>query len=330
MLTKTHSHQWSLVAVLIFSNHLLKLSVSPTTAIMLETKKKGVMMILSPAKTLNLDPLGTKMPDLPLTEPDCDPDLTWRVAEAMKKRKEGDLGKLLGISSNLAKKAAGYWKDYVKEASSQSRQDGSVKPCIYSFSGAAYQGLQIHECDTNETLVYLQNCLRIVDPLYGLLRPLDCMQPYRLEMATRGVFPEDKTIKLADYWSSSVVKRLATELESFEDPILLNVASDEYSAAVNASALPAHVRYLKAVFQVDGRVIAVHAKRARGLMVRFLAETRTCCVEDIKKFDREGYSFQESKSDEKTIVFNRPKEVPATKRTAESAAKKSTTKKAKR
>ena len=187
------------------------------------------------------------------------------------------------------------------------RQGGEVKPCIYSFSGTAYNGLDVSTL-SSESIDYLQENLRIVDPLYGVLRPLDMMQPYRLEMATRNVFPNDKTIKLASWWQPSVTKRLSEELLGRKDKILLNLASDEYSAAVDVTSLPEGSHFVRVVFREEGRVIGVQAKRARGLMSRYLSEIGAQSLEDVKSFDSEGYSFVEGASDDTTMVFDRKKQ----------------------
>lgn len=179
---------------------------------------------------------------------------------------------------------------------------------------------------------YLQDNLRIVDPLYGVLRPLDLMQPYRLEMATRKALPGE-TIKLADFWKESVTARLKKDLEAHGGttacPILLNLASDEYSAAVDPNALPDSAAYVKVVFWEGGRTIAVHAKRARGLMARYLAENDTNDLEGVRAFAEEGYGFVDSESDETKIVFDRQKGAGA-KRGAATKGKAKAPKKSKR
>lgn len=152
------------------------------------------------------------------------------------------------------------------ETDASSRDSLDVKPCIYSFSGTAYNGLEALTLD-DDSLQYLQSNLRIIDPLYGVLRPLDIMQPYRLEMATRNVFPADKSMKLASYWQQNVTQRLSEELTNRNDLLLLNLASDEYSAAVDSKSLPTGTQYIRIVFRQEGRVIAVHAKRARGMQM---------------------------------------------------------------
>lgn len=296
-----------------------------------DISSKGIMMILSPAKTLDLNPLPDESDLIPdssaFTIPSCDPDRTKKVAQAMKKRSQSELGKLLSISANLAKASHQYWKDF--EEDPDKRPPEETKPCIYSFSGAAYQGLKALEC-SRESILYLQDNLRIVDGVYGLLRPLDRMQAYRLEMATRKIFSSPKEpAKLNEYWSTAVTDQLSRELgERPKDAqILLNLASDEYAAAVDPSALQEaapNSAFVKVVFRDQGRVIAVHAKRARGLMVRFVAESNAQTLEDVKKFDKEGYKLVNKDSDDTTIVFDRPKQEPAKKQAAKKRAAKET------
>jgi cytoplasmic iron level regulating protein YaaA (DUF328/UPF0246 family) len=201
------------------------------------------------------------------------------------------------------------------------RKSTEAKPCLFAFSGAAYQGLQAHSLD-DDAVTYLQRNLRIVDPLYGLLRPLDVIQPYRLEMATKGVFENNKKTKLADWWKPSVTRALSEELETRhqkEQPsILVNLASDEYAAAVDPSHLPPQTIYVKIVFWEKGRVVSVHAKRARGLMTKYCAEHNVTSVEDIKAFDSEGYKFQVKESDDTTMVFDRSLNPAASKKRSKS------------
>lgn len=281
----------------------------------------GVMMILSPAKTLDLSPYnGSFKSSSLLTSPSCDAAKTRRVAGALKSRSQKELTKLLNVSANLGQTAYDYWKNFqVDENIDVDKDDSRSKPCIYAFSGIAYQGLQIHECN-DEAVLYLQDNLRIIDPLYGSLRPLDKIQPYRLEMATKGVFQgasgngdddddgTDKKTKLNAFWSESVTASLAKDLAKRSScKIVLNVASDEYSSAVNPNGLPAGTKYVKIIFHDDGRVVTVHAKRARGLMTRFVAEHACQTLDDVKQFNYEGYAFCESKSDDLTLVFDRTK-----------------------
>jgi cytoplasmic iron level regulating protein YaaA (DUF328/UPF0246 family) len=178
------------------------------------------------------------------------------------------------------------------------------KPCIYAFSGAAYQGLQASTI-SESAMSYLQENLRIIDPLYGELRPLDTIQAYRLEMATRNVFPSKK-LKLADWWQSRVTERLSQDWRHRNEKILLNLASDKYSAAVNVEHLPETSQSIKVVFLEGGRVVlVVHAKRVRGVMVHYESSVET--LQGIQSFDMEGYKFVEKASDETTLVFDQKK-----------------------
>jgi cytoplasmic iron level regulating protein YaaA (DUF328/UPF0246 family) len=190
---------------------------------------------------------------------------------------------------------------------------------VFAYAGPAFQGLQASDC-SDAALNYLQNNLRIVDAVYGLLRPMDRIQPYRLEMATTGVFGNDR-VKLSSYWSDKVTDRLKEEIENRPDSLLLNLASEEYAATIDKSKLGERVTLLKAVFQEEGRVVAVHAKRARGLMARYLAENDISTIDGIKRFAEEGYSFDESRSEETTFVFNRKKQ-PAKRKAAASVRSK--------
>ncbi|GAX27744.1 uncharacterized protein FisN_13Hh156 [Fistulifera solaris] len=289
-------------------------------------RQSGIVMILSPAKTLDLSPFdgeSTIMKNVGVTQPDCHHEQTRYIAQCMKQRSATELAKLLSLSTTLAQTAASYWKAYDEEAPSNNPQ---AKPCIFAFSGAAYQGLDISTCD-NAALSYMQSCLRILDPLYGVLRPLDRIQPYRLEMATKNAIFVDKKrrIKLSDYWKPAVTRRLSDDLKQVSpSSILLNLASDEYSVAVDSTNLPAQTKCIKVVFhEPNGKVVAVHAKRARGLMVRYLASVQATTTDDIQKFDLEGYAFQPNASDETTFVFQR-QSTPVTassKRTAATATK---------
>jgi len=168
-----------------------------------------------------------------------------------------------------------------------------------TFDGAAYSGLNVRDSiATNRPhLQYLQDHLRIVDPLYGWLRPMDAMEAYRLEMASKGVFAAsgDDTLKLEHYWRPGIASCLRAEepegtLQTQTQLVVVNLASDEYSAAVDHQAM------VKIVFRHGGRTIAVHAKRARGLMVRYAALNAIESVDDLKAFDSEGYSYQPESS----------------------------------
>jgi cytoplasmic iron level regulating protein YaaA (DUF328/UPF0246 family) len=230
------------------------------------------------------------------------------------------LGKLLNISTSLSQTALKYWES-IQQQPSSSDNPFPQKPCGFSFDGVAYKGLDVTSLSVKE-IMYLQHHVRTIDPLYGKLRPMDTIEPYRLEMATKGVFdgtdtkPDSKSTKntsLAEFWKPAIRESFhREETENGKSVVIINLASDEYSAAVDWP------RIVKVVFQHGGRVIAVHAKRARGLMVRYMAQNSVQTLDGLSRFDVEGYSFDPKESSSslslgeeeedfpKTLVFNRP------------------------
>jgi len=157
--------------------------------------------------------------------------------------------------------------------------------------------------------MYLQSNLRIIDAVHGALRPLDMVQPYRLEMATKNI---SDTIgrSLAKYWSPSVSKSISADLSGRNKMVVLNLASDEYAAAVDQSVLPGGTKFVKITFQQDGKVVAVHAKAARGLMARYIATKNLEDVEGVRDFNLEGYKFVKGRSSSEEFFFDRKKPEP--------------------
>ncbi len=314
---------------------------------MLVNIPSAMILILSPAKTLDLTPLNTIQSKFEPTIPNCNKALTRDVANAMKRhagKGKTHVAKLLGVSANIAATACQYWTDYSiigeneeTESKSESDMNNNIiskgKPAIFTFSGAAYQGLDVNNglCENNNAMEYLQSSLRIIDPLYGSLRPLDSIQAYRLEMATKNIWDganeKEHPKALSKFWKEAVTESISSDLKNMDTDtnIVVNLASDEYSAAVDESSLPSDTKYVKCVFKNDGRVIAVHAKKARGMMVRYLAENNVMDIEGIQNFDMEGYAFVESASSDDEIVFDREKPQPAAKKSA-AATKKRTSK----
>jgi len=274
-------------------------------------------MILSPAKTLNLkDNVPDAVAGMEFTKPlDELQSNRKEVVAAMKEHaaSASKLGALLKTSQKITSSAQEYWRDMSEDAAAEGQ-----KPSIFLFNGAAYSGLDIDTMATAANLDYLQGHLRIVDPLYGWLRPMDTIEAYRLEMASKGVFANkgknvDPKIKLEDFWKPSIRACIEREEEQHADGngngngaananananangtpiVIVNLASDEYSAAVDVPPK----RIVKVVFKHGGRTIAVHAKRARGLMVRYMATRSVESLDQLLDFDLEGYSFRPKES----------------------------------
>lgn len=212
-----------------------------------------------------------------------------------------------------------YWSEFEIEVmnDASSSQPKWSKPCIFLYAGAAFQGISISECDIH-SILYMQDNLRILDAVYGVLRPLDQIQPYRLDMDTRGIIlpnATDPIPKLSTYWSDAITQQLIKDLQQTNHPdrkdgtdlpILLNLASEEYTAAIDMKQISPYCRFIKVIFHDNEKIVSVHAKRARGLMVRYISEMNATTLKEVQQFNVEGYQFVQDKSDDHTLVFNRP------------------------
>ena len=275
-----------------------------------DTPRVGIRMIISPAETFDLAPMNDVQSNLTLTNPDCCIEKSAAIAQSMKRMSKTEMAKVLKLSPALSNVTSEYWSQFNIEATTQSTM---CKPCIFMYSGAAYQGISILECD-NDTVAYMQDNLRILDAVYGVLRPLDLIHAYRLEMDTKGIVlsdTNDPIRKLSTYWSDAITARLTKDLQKNQDsnelPVLLNLASDEYVAAIDMDLISQHCRFIKIIFYEDSKIVSVHAKRARGLMVRYISELKATALEQVQEFNVEGYTYVHEKSTDDTLVFNRPK-----------------------
>lgn len=184
----------------------------------------------------------------------------------------------------------------------------SHKQAVLSFNGPAYLGLAANELSASD-LQYAQDHLRILCGLYGILRPLDLIQAYRLEMGQKLANARGKD--LYAFWGSILAESINEAFKSpekQEEPthkVLVNVASQEYFKSIARSALDEDIRVLDCVFQDNGTIKSVYAKRARGLMCRYLIQNQVDSIEGVQQFDLEGYEFVPKASSESTLVFNR-------------------------
>lgn len=180
----------------------------------------------------------------------------------------------------------------------------NAKQALFMFNGDVYEGIDAY-ARSDEEISYIHNHVRILSGLYGVLRPLDLMQPYRLEMGT--ALTNSRGKNLYEFWGERITERLNFTLQCSEDGIVVNLASQEYFKAIKPAKLNA--RIITPVFkdEKDGeyRVISFYAKRARGLMVRYAAQNAIEDVELLKNFDLEGYAFNAAASSEDEWVFMR-------------------------
>ena len=185
----------------------------------------------------------------------------------------------------------------------------NAKPALFAFKGDVYSGIQ-KEKYTDNDLAYAQEHLRILSGLYGALRPMDLIQPYRLEMKTK--LKNARGENLYQFWDERITDKLNKVLEQQEEKVLVNLASNEYFKSVKPKKL--NGRLLNISFkETKGdktRVIAIFAKRARGMMTDFILRNRIEHAEDIKDFGTGGYKFSSQESTDKNWVFSRPQPAP--------------------
>ncbi|WP_337843249.1 peroxide stress protein YaaA [Rheinheimera sp.] len=209
------------------------------------------------------------------------------------------LSSLMGISDKLAGLNAARFAQW-----STPFTPDNARQAVFAFNGDVYQGLQAQSL-SREDLAFAQQHLRILSGLYGVLRPLDLMQPYRLEMGTSLANPRGKN--LYQFWGSRISEALNLQLEQLQSDTLLNLASQEYFKAVDKKALKARVVNVEFKDFKNGqyKVISFYAKKARGLMARFVTEQRLTSVAGIKDFDVAGYRFSAEQSTPEQFVFTR-------------------------
>lgn len=242
-----------------------------------------MLAILSPAKTLDYE---TPLPPVIPTEPRFADDAA-RLAAAASRLGRKRLGELMSISPALATLNDQRFKGFVEQ---------DTRPALFAFAGDVYTGFEARSLDP-VAIDFAQGHVRMLSGLYGLLRPLDAMRPYRLEMGTRWA-PRRKN--LYDYWGKRIAQLLASDVVDEGSGTVLNLASQEYWAAV-AGKLPAGIRVIEVDFREPGpdgpRFVSFNAKRARGMMARWLCEHRITDPEAMKGFDSDGYRFDADESE---------------------------------
>ncbi|WP_298761565.1 peroxide stress protein YaaA [uncultured Psychroserpens sp.] len=250
-------------------------------------------LVLSPAKSLDYD---SKLPTTKTTEA-CFLNEALRLNKLLKKKSAKSLSKLMKISDNLGQ--LNYERN--QEWHLPFTQD-NARQAIYAFSGDVYRGLDAYNIDEKK-LDKLQDTVRIISGLYGVLKPLDLIQPYRLEMGTK--FPVGKNKNLYEFWKKKVTQALNEELE--DDEVFLNLASNEYFKAIDTKALkvPVITANFKDFKNGEYKTIMTFAKLARGYMTRYIIDTNAKTIDDVKGFNYENYRFSEDLSSETELVFTR-------------------------
>lgn len=256
-------------------------------------------LLLSPAKNLN-----EKKP-APKTQ-NTMPDLLERsaiVARTLKSLDVIDIQELMKVSAKIAQ------LNVTRNQAWQLPFDKTAKPAIYLFDGDAYKGLDAYELTSTE-IEYLNQHLGILSGLYGIVRPLDLILPYRLEMGTK--LAVDGHSDLYDFWGDDITSVINQRLCQLQSNTLVNLASNEYFGAVNTNKINASIitpRFEDRSKNGEYKVISFYAKRARGLMTRFCAVNNIKKAADLTSFDMEGYYYCPDKSDDDTWVFLRDEPV---------------------
>lgn len=254
-----------------------------------------MLIIISPAKTL------TQLPytyNLEPTQPEFLEE-SARIVERMQHLSEADLAKLMRINPKLAQltfeRFIGWHRPFTAENS---------HPALLSFKGEVFTGIEAHDFSADD-MEFAQSHLRILSGLYGVLRPKDLMQPYRLEMGTKiDIYEHDNLYQL---WTNKLNHYFTQELSKKEDRVLINLASNEYSKAVALKKIEAPI--ITPVFMdykgAELKTITVYAKRARGEMTRFAIKNRLTHAEQLKTFTEGGYLYSEDLSSADRWVFIR-------------------------
>jgi hypothetical protein len=238
-------------------------------------------MIISPAKSLNFE---KKLPTSEATQPVFLSEAE-RINKLLKKKSVTGLGKLMGISENLSQLN---WER--NQAFQLPFSPKNARPAVYTFDGDVYTGLDAYSLPIAKTAV-LQNQLRILSGLYGVLKPLDLIQAYRLEMGTK--FSVGVKKNLPDFWKTKVTQTLNDELEANE--FLVNLASNEYFAAIDTKALKSTIITPQFKYFKNGKLkmISFFAKKARGMMVRYILDQECNTQADLLGFNTDGYQYSE-------------------------------------
>ncbi|OIM98008.1 hypothetical protein BFR57_09795 [Idiomarina sp. MD25a] len=254
-----------------------------------------MLAVLSPAKNLDYE---SEHLAVEATQPRL-LDEAETLVQRCRELTPQQLGSLMKISDKLAGLNAARFTEWTRPFN-----ENNARPAIYAFNGDVYAGLDA-ESMTHEEVRSAQQQLRILSGLYGLLRPLDLMQPYRLEMGTK--LDNQRGKNLYEFWGDQITEMLNADLEQTGSDVLVNLASNEYFSSVNKKALNAEL--VTPVFKDEKngqfKVISFYAKKARGLMARFMVNQKPESVSDLKAFNYAGYRFSESESSGKELVFKR-------------------------
>ncbi|MPQ43593.1 peroxide stress protein YaaA [Clostridium tarantellae] len=252
-----------------------------------------MIVILSPAKTMDLSKNNLKInttTPLFLEEADI-------IMNKLKKLEVHELASLMKINEKLAT------LNFIRNQDWKKFYGENEKASLFCFNGEVFKGLNAKEF-SDEDLKFCNDHLRILSALYGMLRPLDGIKPYRLEMGTKISINNKKN--LYDFWSEKLTSKIIDEVKKDNEKILINLASEEYYKVLD---IKHDIRQVNIMFKerkgYNYKIITIYAKKARGLMVNYIVKNRIDNLETLKNFNEEGYVFNEILSDWNNLIFTR-------------------------
>lgn len=257
-----------------------------------------MLFLISPAKTLDFESSSfTKEMTQPLFQTESS-----QLIKIMREYSSEDLSKMMKVSEKIADLNVDRFKSWNLPFDLQ-----NAKQAVFAFKGDVYTGIAVETMDA-KSLNYLQSHLRILSGLYGMLKPLDLMQAYRLEMGTKLSHP--KCSGLYSFWGNKITEQVNEELGGHD--CVINLASNEYFKVIKQKQLTKAL--ITPVFKDEKngkyKIISFYAKKARGLMMRYAADYQIQDAQDLKKFNYDGYKFAESESSEFTWIFKREEQKP--------------------
>ncbi|WP_444923841.1 peroxide stress protein YaaA [Microbulbifer sp. DLAB2-AF] len=254
-----------------------------------------MLIVISPAKTLDYE---SEIPTLETTQPDFLKESAALIGE-LRDLSPQQISSLMKISDKLGVLNYDRFQDWKRPFTNK-----NARPALLAFKGDVYTGLAAETMGKRD-FSYAQKHLRMLSGLYGLLRPLDLMQPYRLEMGTR--FENSRGKNLYEFWGEQITETLNAQLHALKSRELVNLASNEYFKAVKPKALDAEVitPHFKDLKNGQYKMISFFAKKARGMMSRWAIEQRVKKAEELKGFDVAGYTYNLGMSNERDWVFTR-------------------------
>lgn len=253
-----------------------------------------MILLISPAKSLDFSTTNVQQHSTPRMLAD-----SKVLIDNLKQKSSPDLQKLMKVSEKIATLNVERYQSF-----STPFDLTNAKQAVLAFQGDVYKGMEANTFSEAD-LAFAQQHLRILSGLYGLLKPLDLIQPYRLEMGTR--LQNDKGKNLYEFWDTKITETLNNDLVAQGDNIVINLASKEYFKSIKKKSLAADLYHIEFKDEKNGqfKIISFYAKKARGMMANYVIKNKIKNPEDLKGFDYEGYYFNNEFSSEREFIFTR-------------------------